>query len=395
MLPLKALFCVLTVLVITTNCQIINVPLTRVKSARHLMLEYDTDLDQLMKLGKWKSKPARTNDSIALWKYLDNEFYGQISIGHPAQNFYVALDTAWSNTWIPSKKCSFFNIACQLHHKYNSKKSSTYIKNGTVFNISLGQEDLLGFLSTDVFHVAHLTLNQTFAEIVNVPSLYLLAKADGVVGLAYSSFSVDDVTPLFYNILKKELIQNPVFSFYMNRDITTSRGGNLFLGGSDPKHYNGSFTYVPVTRKIYWQFHMDRVDVVVAVHTAISFCEKGCETIVDTGTSTISAPRKDVEKINELIQADSVIFGRYKVPCNLVNKLPDINFVISGKNFTLKGRDYVQQVSLLGAAVCLSAFVEYNGSNGYEWALGASFIAQYYTEFDLGSNRIGFALANE
>jgi len=359
------------------------------------MLEYDTELDQLMKLGKSKPKAARTNDSIALWKYLDNEFYGEISVGHPAQKFYVAFDTAWSNTWIPSKKCSFFNIACQLHHKYNSKKSSTYIKNGTVFNVSLGQEDLFGFLSTDVFHVAHLTLNQTFAEIVNVPSLYLLAKADGVVGLAYSSFSVDEVVPLFYNILKKELIKKPVFSFYMNRDITTSRGGNLFLGGSDRKHYNGSFTYVPVTRKIYWQFRMDRVDVIVAAHTAVSFCENGCETIMDTGTSTISVPRKDIEKINELIMADSVIFGRYKVPCNQVNKLPDFNFVISGKNFTMKGRDYVQQVSLFGAAVCLSAFVEYDGSYGYEWAFGASFISQYYTEFDLGSNRIGFAVAKE
>jgi hypothetical protein len=45
-----------------------SVPLTRGKSARHLMLEYDTDMDQLMKLGKLK---PRTNDSIALWKYLD------------------------------------------------------------------------------------------------------------------------------------------------------------------------------------------------------------------------------------------------------------------------------------------------------------------------------------
>jgi len=53
------------------------------------------------------------------------------------------------------------------------------------------------------------------------------------------------------------------------------------------------------------------------------------------------------------------------------------------------------QVSLLGAAICLSAFVEYDGSYGYEWAFGASFISQYYTEFDLGNNRIGFALANE
>jgi len=42
----------------------------------------------------------------------------------------------------------------ELHRKYNSKKSSTYTKNGTVFNISLGQDDLYGFLSTDVFHVS-------------------------------------------------------------------------------------------------------------------------------------------------------------------------------------------------------------------------------------------------
>jgi len=53
------------------------------------------------------------------------------------------------------------------------------------------------------------------------------------------------------------------------------------------------------------------------------------------------------------------------------------------------------QVSFFGAAVCLSAFVEFDGSYGYEWALGASFISQYYTEFDLGNNRVGFALANE
>ena len=42
----------------------------------------------------------------------------------------------------------------EMHHKYNSKKSSTYIKNGTAFNVSLGKEELLGFLSTDVFHVS-------------------------------------------------------------------------------------------------------------------------------------------------------------------------------------------------------------------------------------------------
>ena len=52
---------------------------------------------------------------------------------------------------------------------------------------------------------------------------------------------------------------------------------------------------------------------VVAVGKAVSFCEMGCETIIDTGTSTISVPRKDIEKINELIMADTSVFGRFKV----------------------------------------------------------------------------------
>jgi hypothetical protein len=49
-----------------------------------------------------------------------------------------------------------------------------------------------------------------------------------------------------------------------------------------------------------------------------------------------------------------------------------------------------------GITVCMSAFVAFNGSSyGYQWALGASFISRYYTEFDLGKNRIGFALAKQ
>jgi hypothetical protein len=48
-----------------------------------------------------------------------------------------------------------------------------------------------------------------------------------------------------------------------------------------------------------------------------------------------------------------------------------------------------------GITVCLSAFVAYSGADGYEWSLGASFIAHYYTEFDLGNNRIGFAVSYE
>jgi hypothetical protein len=56
-----------------------SVALTRVKSARHVMMQYDTELDQLMKLGKPKPKP-RTNDSVALWKYMDVNIFRSILI---------------------------------------------------------------------------------------------------------------------------------------------------------------------------------------------------------------------------------------------------------------------------------------------------------------------------
>lgn len=54
-------------------------------------------------------------------------------------------------------------------------------------------------------------------------------------------------------MVQQDLVSDEVFSFWLNRDPTANVGGELVFGGVDPKHYKGKHTYVPVTKKGYWQ----------------------------------------------------------------------------------------------------------------------------------------------
>ncbi|CAJ2635102.1 unnamed protein product [Trifolium pratense] len=56
-----------------------------------------------------------------------------------------------------------------------------------------------------------------------------------------------------YIIVEQGLVKDPVFSFWLNRDPKAEEGGELVFGGVDPAHFKGKHTYVPVTRKRYWQ----------------------------------------------------------------------------------------------------------------------------------------------
>ncbi|CAM6127131.1 unnamed protein product [Calypogeia fissa] len=251
-------------------------------------------------------------DALVLSNYLDAQYYGEVGLGTPPQYFRVVFDTGSSNLWVPSSKC-YFSLSCFFHRKYTSKKSSSYVQDGSQFAIEYGSGSVSGFLSQDTLLVGDLSIKgQVFAEATKEPGLtFLAAKFDGIFGLGFMEISVNRVTPPWYNMIDQGLVEEPVFSFWLNRDVDDeTNGGELVFGGSDPKHYTGDHMYTPVTRKGYWQFNMGDV----LVHgKSTGFCAAGCAAIVDSGTSLLAGPSGIIAEINEAIGATGVISQECKM----------------------------------------------------------------------------------
>ncbi|GMY22164.1 aspartic proteinase-like isoform X1 [Fagus crenata] len=249
-------------------------------------------------------------DIVPLKNYLDAQYYGEIGIGTPPQKFTIIFDTGSSNLWVPSSKC-YFSIACYFHSKYKSSRSVTYSKIGKSCEINYGSGSISGFFSQDIVEVGDLDVkNQTFIEATRESSLtFVLAKFDGILGLGFQEISVGNTVPVWYNMVQQGLVDDDVFSFWLNRDPDAKEGGEIVFGGVDPKHYKGKHTYVPVTKKGYWQFEMG--DFLIG-NQSTGICEGGCAAIVDSGTSLLAAPTAVVTEINHAIGAEGIVSAECK-----------------------------------------------------------------------------------
>lgn len=313
-------------------------------------------------------------------------------MGSPEQNFSVIFDTGSADLWVPSTYC--VSQACALHKRYRAFESSSFHHDGRMFGIHYGSGHLLGVMARDTLKVSSLTaLNQEFGESVYEPgAAFVMAKFDGVLGMAYPSLAEILGNPVFDNMMAQKTVEESVFSFYLSRK--TSSGypeGELLLGGKDEALYSGPINWLPVTAKAYWQIKMDSV----AVQGVSSFCPHGCQAIVDTGTSLIAGPTSDILNLQQLIGASPTNIGEFIIDCARLSSLPHVTFVLGGNEYTLTAEQYVRKEMFGDRELCFSGFqaVDIVTPEGPLWILGDVFLTEFYSIFDRGQDRVGFASA--
>lgn len=292
---------------------------------------------------------------------------------------------------VPKTGCShcgnpFFN----KKSKYNHESSSTYGEDGADFEIMYGSGSVSGYFSKE-----HVTLaddigieGQRFGEIQDAGGLglaYSLGKFDGILGMGFTSISIDGAPTVFENAIKQNAVDQPIFSFYLG----DNGPGELTFGGYDPAKFEGEIEYVKLESATYWEIALD--DVAAGdYHVDPNEDGSAITAIVDSGTSLMIGPKADIHKLASSIGAKAGFTGQYTIDCDKVPEIPDVVFTIGNKEYTIPGKDTVIQAQ----GTCLFAFMGMDFPKpGPQWILGDVFMRQYYTVFSYLDEMVGFAKA--
>lgn len=113
-----------------------------------------------------------------------------------------------------------------------------------------------------------------------------MAGMDGIIGMGYSTISVNNAPTPFENMLSQGLIDRGMFAFYFAsiKDGQSPKGtSELVLGGYNPDRFTGPISWYPVINRGYWEIAVDEI-----MWGDYNLPRQRASVVVDTGTRYIS-----------------------------------------------------------------------------------------------------------
>jgi len=409
-------------------CEVHQISLNRRQSLLEKKIA-DGTWEEYLKERQLKNSIILASGGTPLKDYSNTLYDATICLGTPCQSFKVIPDTGSSNLWVTSKNCGGGgncpdyctpnSWACQLglcqksccsslvhdessnpcdgQSKYDSSKSSTYQKDGRSWSIQYGTGSASGILDVDTLSWSGFSpsVSVTFGEATSLAAFFADQPLDGILGMAYQSIAVDHVLPPFNAMIKKGILDKPIFTFWLTQLSGLpqgTQGGQITLGGYDTTHCKitstngGGVTWIPLSSETYYEFELSGVK----VNSYSS--NRRQQAILDSGTSLIAGPSDAIQKMGKACGGTyNSQYGIYTVPCNKTPSCSSMTFTINGNQYTVQSKNFVLNLSASQCYLGIQGFD--SGFGGPAWILGDVFIRQFCSVFDPTNNRIGLAPA--
>ncbi|PLW09925.1 hypothetical protein PCANC_23801 [Puccinia coronata f. sp. avenae] len=248
---------------------------------------------------------------------------------------------------------------------------------------------------------------QSFAVVDTVSAELLSRDVSGLMGLGFQPLASSGVTPIWQNIINNNStngnISFPGFSFGLTRYINTSgpaevEPGGLFTLGTLNASLIApgkaiSFVPMPPGLQSYWLIPMEGLDV-NGVPLPLN-AQSSPNVAIDTGTTLIGGPAKEVKQFYSQVIGSSPASGSYQgyysYPCN---SSVLVSFRFGGKNYSMAPNDF--NLGPFGSnGRCLGSVfkLELSGASKslISWVIGDSFLKNVLSVYRYLPPAVGFA----
>ncbi|XP_049848841.1 pepsin A-like [Schistocerca gregaria] len=315
---------------------------------------------------------AQYSPKVDLQNRLNLEYYGVVSLGREKQDFFVTFDTGSSAFWVPLSVCKTGGcVGKNLYHPGNES-----VVTSKSVSITYGTGYMKGYVSADYMILDNIGFYTGFISAYEMDEFFAGVSLDGILGLAYPSIGKGNIKPVFDVLMDENVFSYNHIIFYLTH---VPDGSFIQFGGDlDPQLYRGKLFSIPIIEKTYWTTALSSI--AINEEIIVKYTPRNSRSIIDTGTSLIVGPRREIEIIESRI-------GTVKGDCSNLHELPNIGFQFGEGSpyFFLTPKQYVVKIN----DSCFSAFASVEQDT--LWILGDAFIRGFYTVFDRDTDVVSLA----
>lgn len=310
----------------------------------------------------------------------DYSYFVEALLGSGKTKMYMLLDTGAGSSWVMGTDCT--SQACSLHDSFGPSDSSTLKSSSKDFSIAYGSGSVSGSLVTDTIEVAGMSLSYQFGLATNTSSDFVHFAFDGILGMSMNSGANEN----FLSALEGAgMLSQSIFSVALARASDGYNDGEVTFGATNPSRYTGAITYTDIPTGSDWSIPLDDMS-----YNGKKASAGGINAYIDTGTSYMFGPAKNVKALHAVIDGAQSSDGvTWTVPCDTTTPLV---VTFSGVDHAISSEDWISPKDSTGK--CTSNVYGYEVVSG-SWLFGDTFLKNVYAVFDKDQKRIGeFLFAN-